>query len=604
MRQDTQASRTATNKQTVQQEMRIHQEKRKMSPLPSSMSKKFCNNRENSPETEKKTELVLGKSFGQGKVFSTSELAASDMIQHKQLKIKTPEFSHCKKEAADLEDLPGQSSELIAKRAILFKERGRSYLAHKKNKTNQYSKNLYLKQEVIATSSQVEPSDKTADKDKHFTTSEVAAGCNKMKIQSQHLSTSEVASGRTVQPSSHLSTSEVAAKNRGAKKRLKLLSKDGTLVQKNGESVKVCNLSTSEVAVNHKSTSAGSTSGRSLYDKEVVRQRIKSRKAENRNKQLEEQRIERGIGHGAKSEEELKHIEEERRREEEMVRERRRTERRAEEMRREEERLEERLRVKKREERMIEERIRDKKRAEEKRIEEEIIAQRISEKKREEKMIEERIREKRREERKAAARLAEPRSTSEVAAKVALSRTVVDMVSEEEEDVVIEKVGQVAPSQMFPVSEAHHKKHQSDTQREISPPRFYNKLDNDSESMSEDEDEDEDEDEVIAIQENLQNPKRSTSEMFVENLQKLKNSQKQWFEAPHKKTSDNLFEQLLGGNKKVEKTKDGDGSKKVKDRVDQFLESCQRILPDADFPPVFKKISKYMSSISKVGTSQ
>ena len=132
MRQDTQASRTATNKQTVQQEMRIHQEKRKMSPLPSSMSKKFCNNRENSPETEKKTELVLGKSFRQGKVLSTSELAASDMIKHKQLKIKTPEFSHCKKEAADLEDLPGQSSELIAKRAILFKERGRSYLAHKK----------------------------------------------------------------------------------------------------------------------------------------------------------------------------------------------------------------------------------------------------------------------------------------------------------------------------------------------------------------------------------------------------------------------------------------------------------------------------------------
>ena len=44
MRQDTQASRTATNKQTVQQEMRIHQEKRKMSPLPSSMSKKSLHN--------------------------------------------------------------------------------------------------------------------------------------------------------------------------------------------------------------------------------------------------------------------------------------------------------------------------------------------------------------------------------------------------------------------------------------------------------------------------------------------------------------------------------------------------------------------------------
>merc|ERR1719460_2670718 len=120
---------------------------------------------------------------------------------------------------------------------------------------------------------------------------------------------------------------------------------------------------------------------------------------------------------------------------------------------------------------MIEERIQDKKRAEEKRIEEEIIAQRIREKKREEKMIEERIREKRREERKAVARLIEPRSTSEVAAKVALSSAtaVVDMVSEEEEeDIVVEKVEQAAPSQMFPVLEPHRKRHQSHTQREIS----------------------------------------------------------------------------------------------------------------------------------------
>ena len=90
--------------------------------------------------------------------------------------------------------------------------------------------------------------------------------------------------------------------------------------------------------------------------------------------------------------------------------------------------------------------------------------------------------------------------------------------------------------------------------------------------------------------------------MFVENLKKLKTSQKQWFEAPHKKTSDNLFEQLLERNKQLEKKKDVEGSKQVKERVDEFLESCQRILPDADFPPVFKKISKYMSSISKVSS--
>merc|ERR1719180_226054 len=217
---------------------------------------------------------------------------------------------------------------------------------------------------------------------------------------------------------------------------------------------------------------------------------------------------------------------------------------------------------------MIEERIRDEKRAEEKRIEEEIIAQRIREKKREEKMIEERIREKRREEKKAAARLIEPRSTSEVAAKVALSRAaaVVDMVSEdeEEEDKVVEKVEQAAPSQMFPVLEPHRKKHQGQIRREISPPKFYNKLDSDSES----ENEKEDEDEVVALREDLRNPpKRSTSEMFVENLKKLKTSQKQWFEAPHKKTSDNLFEQLLERNKKLEKKKVVDGSKKVKDRV-------------------------------------
>ena len=172
---------------------------------------------------------------------------------------------------------------------------------------------------------------------------------------------------------------------------------------------------------------------------------------------------------------------------------------------------------------------------------------------------------------------------------------VVDMVSEDE-DIVVERVGQAAPSQMFPVLDPKRKK------REISPPKFYNNLDSDSESGKEDDDDEDDEDnEVVAIREDLTNPpKRSTSEMFVENLKKLRTSQKQWFEAPHKKTSDNLFEQLLESNKKLEKKKDLEGNKKVKERVDEFLESCQRILPDADFPPVFKKISKYMSSISKV----
>ena len=89
--------------------------------------------------------------------------------------------------------------------------------------------------------------------------------------------------------------------------------------------------------------------------------------------------------------------------------------------------------------------------------------------------------------------------------------------------------------------------------------------------------------------------------MFVENMQRLETSRKQWFEAPHRKTSDHLFENMLKNSQLHQKKRDGNEAKKVKDRVDEFLESCQRILPDADFPAVFKKISKYMSSISKVG---
>ena len=639
MRQDTQIMGREPNKQNVQGS-RIQQEKRKIVSSSPIMSKKFradsCGKGECNPELIEREKQVGGllNSFESHsrdhKVLSTSELAANNLTLHKNPKLpelKQTEFSRNKREVADLAvNGPGQSaSELVAKRALLFKERGRSYLAHKRPKIHQYPNNVTSKQDdlmkanqpnftvgILKTSESAgddsvtersmskilqsrskEGSGNTAEKEKHFTTSEVAAQCGKMKSQSAHLSTSEVASGNTCRPNVHLSTSEVAAKKRRIEKRLKLQSKDSLKPLQH--------LSTSEVAAKRKSVAPGA--GKNLqrstsevpahHDNEGERLRIRNKHSKKRNQHLDEHGQKR---HEMVAREEMKlreAEEEERRREEDDMRERRRIE-----MRREEERLEERLREKKREERLIEERIRDKKRAEEKRLEEEMIAERIREKKREEKMIEERIREKRREERKAAARLIEPRSTSEVAAKVVLSRAtaVVEMLSEEEEDIVVERVEKAAPSQLFPVLEPHHKKHQ----REISPPKFYNKLDSDSESGNEENDDGE-EDEVIAIREDLRNPpKRSTSEMFVENLKKLKTSQRQWFEAPHQKTSDNLFEQLLERNKKVEKKKNIDGSKKVKERVDEFLESCQRILPDADFPAVFKKISKYMSSISKV----
>ena len=639
MRQDTQIRGREPNKQNVQGS-RMQQEKRKIVSSSPIMSKKIradsCGKGECNPELIEREKQVGGllNSFESHsrdhKVLSTSELAANNLTLHKNPKLpelKQTEFSRNKREAADLAvNGPGQSaSELVAQRALLFKERGRSYLAHKRPKIHQYPNNVTSKQDdlmkanqpnftvgILKTSESAgddsvtersmskilqsrskEGSVNTAEKEKHFTTSEVAAQCGKMKSQSAHLSTSEVASGNTCRLKLHLSTSEVAAKKRRIEKRLKLQSKDSLKPLQH--------LSTSEVAAKRKSVASGA--GKNLqrstsevpahHDNEGERLRIRNKHGKNRNQHLDEYGQKR---HEMVSREKMKlreAEEEERRREEDDMRERRRIE-----MRREEERLEERLREKKREERLIEERIRDKKRAEEKRLEEEMIAERIREKKREEKMIEERIREKRREERKAAARLIEPRSTSEVAAKVVLSRAtaVVEMLSEEEEDIVVERVEQAAPSQMFPILEPHHKKHQ----REISPPKFYNKLDSDSESGNEENDDGE-EDEVIAIREDLRNPpKRSTSEMFVENLKKLKTSQRQWFEAPHQKTSDNLFEQLLERNKKVEKKKNIDGSKKVKERVDEFLESCQRILPDADFPAVFKKISKYMSSISKV----
>ena len=604
---------------------RTHQEKRKLSSHPmtappsGSEFKKF---RTDSCSMDGTSEVQEGKSslFDEddsrklSRDSSSSELAARTMSGNNNPK-SCPESTLNKKVAThSLGTSPGQStSELVAQRAMLFRERGRSYLAHKRTKpirpanvtdsTSQINKGeLHLKQ--IS----------NAEREKHYSTSEVAAQSVNMKSRTLDLSTSEGSSNKHQRV--HLSTSEVAAENR---RRLKAGSKSVVPSLHTGEKVESSNLSTSEVAARGKNATQGSNTSSSKNKRSTSERHVQELAALSLpgqlNKQMKKLKGKESSGHGVQKSEddndlkaiskderrERRQIEsEERIREAEMEKERRRAEKRAEAMRREEERLEERLREKKREEKMIEERIRDRKRAEEKRIEEEIIAQRIREKKREEKMIEERIREKRREEKKAELRLSEPRSTSEVAAKVELtkkSKTVDILVSDDEEDIVIEKVEQVAPSQMFPLpgaDEAH-----GIVQRNISPPRFYNKLDSDSES---DEEEKSEEDEVVAIREDLKNPpKRSTSEMFVENMKRLETSRKQWFEAPHRKTSDHLFENMLKNSQLHQKKRDGNEAKKVKDRVDEFLESCQRILPDADFPAVFKKISKYMSSISRVG---
>ena len=604
---------------------RTHQVKRKLSSHPmtappsGSEFKKF---RTDSCSKDGTSEVQEGKSslFDEddsrklSRDSSSSELAARTMSGNSNPK-SCPESTLNKKVAThSMGTSPGQStSELVAQRAMLFRERGRSYLAHKRTKpirpanvtdsTSQINKEeLHLKQ--IS----------NAEREKHYSTSEVAAQSVNMKSRTLDLSTSEGSSNKHQRV--HLSTSEVAAENR---RRLKAGSKSVVPSLHTGEKVESSNLSTSEVAARGKNATQGSNTSSSKNKRSTSERHVQELAALSLpgqlNKQMKKLKGKESSGHGVQKSEddndlkaiskderrERRQIEsEERIREAEMEKERRRAEKRAEAMRREEERLEERLREKKREEKMIEERIRDRKRAEEKRIEEEIIAQRIREKKREEKMIEERIREKRREEKKAELRLSEPRSTSEVAAKVELTKKsrVVDIpVSDEEEDIVIEKVEQAAPSQMFPLpraDEAH-----GIVQRNISPPRFYNKLDSDSES---DEEEKSEEDEVVAIREDLKNPpKRSTSEMFVENMKRLETSRKQWFEAPHRKTSDHLFENMLKNSQLHQKKRDGNEAKKVKDRVDEFLESCQRILPDADFPAVFKKISKYMSSISKVG---
>merc|ERR1711974_178913 len=103
-----------------------------------------------------------------------------------------------------------------------------------------------------------------AEKEKHFTTSEIAARSGKMKSQSPHLSTSEVASGSTCHPSVHLSTSEVAAKKRRIERRLKMHSKDGKPFH---------HLSTSEVAAKRKSVASGACKNlHRQHDKEGVRQ--------------------------------------------------------------------------------------------------------------------------------------------------------------------------------------------------------------------------------------------------------------------------------------------------------------------------------------------
>merc|ERR1719225_2305805 len=232
----------------------------------------------------------------------------------------------------------------------------------------------------------------------------------------------------------HLSTSEVAAENR---RRFKAGSKSVVPSLHSGEKVVASNLSTSEVAARGKNATQGSDTSSSKNKRSTSERHVQELAAlslpEQLNKQIKKLKGKESSGHGVRRSEdgndlkvaskderrEMRQIEsEERIREAEREKERRRAERRAEAMRREEERLEERIR----------------------------------EKKREEKMIEERIREKRREEKKAELRLSEPRSTSEVAAKVELTKKskVVDILVSDEEDIVIEKVEQAAPSQMFP----------------------------------------------------------------------------------------------------------------------------------------------------------
>jgi len=130
--------------------------------------------------------------------------------------------------------------------------------------------------------------------------------------------------------------------------------------------------------------------------------------------------------------------------------------------------------------------------------------------------------------------------------------------------------------------------------------------------------------------------KKSTSELFLENLQKRRSSCEHDISPPPRHndsdsesdyhsdskrsaTSEQLFDRLLMEPERKSsflspakltdtgscQTSSDERSNsrplsqvKVKDGVDAFLRSCQRILPSSEFPPVFKKVSKYMSNLS------
>jgi len=129
--------------------------------------------------------------------------------------------------------------------------------------------------------------------------------------------------------------------------------------------------------------------------------------------------------------------------------------------------------------------------------------------------------------------------------------------------------------------------------------------------------------------------KKSTSELFLENMQKAVSPRTSSSSPPARRssssdsdhsesesrsvTSDQLFDRLLQEPARcrsylspIKMTDTGSSNAssderlktavfktvKVKEGVDAFLKSCQRILPPDEFNPVFKKVSKYMSNLS------
>ena len=362
---------------------RTHQEKRKLSSHPMTAPptefKKFrtdsCSKDGTSEFQEGKSNLLneddSRKLSRDSKMLSTSTMSGNNNPENCPTLIQ-------KVATHSMGTSPGQStSELVAQRAMLFRERGRSYLAHKRTKpirsanvtdsTSQINKEeLHLKQ----------ISD--AEKEKHYSTSEVAAQSVNMKSRTLDLSSSEGSSIKHQRV--HLSTSEVAAENR---RRLKAGSKSVVPSLHTGEKVVASNLSTSEVAARGKNATQGSNTSSSKNKRSTSERHVQELAAlslpQQLNKQMKKLKGKESSGHGVRRSEdgndlkvaskderrERRQIEtEERNREAEMEKERRRAERRAEAMRREEERLEERLREKKREEKMIEERIRDRRQRE------------------------------------------------------------------------------------------------------------------------------------------------------------------------------------------------------------------------------------------------